>query len=197
MSEAERTLVESKSDSVKRQTQQVPSLWALFREFLVIGAVSFGGGIIAYERILLVDKRKWLSDDEFMATLAISQTTPGLISVNMALIAGDRLRGLLGAMAAAGGLILPGALFVLVAGYVYTEGADHPLANLLLVAIAAAATGMLGSVTYKIGADHFKHLKPLAIIGGTFILMSLVKLSLIWVMLIMAPIALFLYRPKS
>ena len=100
MSEAERTLVASKSDSVKRQTQQVPSLWALFREFLVIGAVSFGGGIIAYERILLVDKRKWLSDDEFMATLAISQTTPGLISVNMALIAGDRLRGLLGATGA-------------------------------------------------------------------------------------------------
>ena len=108
------------SDSAPTQTTP---LWLIFREFLLIGAVSFGGGIVAYERILLVDKRKWLTPDDFMATLAISQTMPGLNSVNLALLAGDRLRGFFGACVACVGLILPGGLFVLIAGVAYSEGA--------------------------------------------------------------------------
>ena len=51
-------------------------------QFFIIEAISFGGGLIAYERILLVEKRKWLSSDAFMGYLAISQTMPGLNSVN-------------------------------------------------------------------------------------------------------------------
>jgi chromate transporter len=172
-----------------------PSLWSLFIEFLLIGSVSFGGGIIAYERILLIEKRKWLSADEFMATLAISQTMPGLNSVNIAVLTGDRLRGFWGALAAATGLILPGGLFVLIAGVAYSEGEDHALVNLILAGIAACATGLLAATTYKIGTLRFRQFKSLLIIIATFVLMSIFKLSLISVLLIMAPIALFLYRP--
>lgn len=172
-------------------------LWEIFVEFLVIGAVSFGGGIVAYERILLIEKRKWLTADTFMATLAISQTMPGLNSVNLAVLAGDRLRGTLGAVAAALGLILPGGLFVLVAGVAYSSGQDHRAVNLLLAGVAAGATGLLAAITYKIGTNHFRKIKSLSIIITTFVLMSVLKLSLIWVLLIMAPIALFMYRPSA
>jgi chromate transporter len=174
-----------------------PTLWVIFREFLLIGAVSFGGGIVAYERILLVDKRKWLSPDEFMATLAISQTMPGLNSVNLALLAGDRLRGFLGAFVAATGLMLPGGLFVLIAGVAYSEGADHPVMNILLAGVAAGATGLLASITYKIGDQHFRHMRSLLMIVATFVLMSVLKLSLITVLVIMAPIGLYLFRPRA
>lgn len=173
------------------------SLWELFVEFLLIGAVSFGGGIIAYERILLIDKRKWLTADQFMATLAISQTMPGLNSVNLAVLAGNHLRGTRGAIAAAIGLMIPGSLFVLIAGVAYSEGADHPLINVLLAGVAAGATGLLAAITYKIGTNHFRHIKSLAIIVVTFMLMSVFKLSLIWVLCIMGPISLYLYRPSS
>lgn len=173
------------------------SLWLIFREFLLIGAVSFGGGIVAYERILIVDKRKWLTPDEFMATLAISQTMPGLNSVNLALLAGDRLRGFLGACVACLGLILPGGLFVLIAGVAYSEGADHPLMNIVLAGIAAGATGLLASITYKIGDQHFRQMRSLSMIVATFVLMSVLKLSLVTVLLIMAPIGLFLFRPRK
>ena len=175
----------------------LPTLLDLFTQFLVIGALSFGGGIIAYERILLIEKRKWLSADEFMATLAISQTMPGLNSVNMAVLAGDRLRGTLGAIAATFGLILPGMIFVLVAGVAYSAGADHPVVNMLLAGIAAGATGLLAAITYKIGADHFRHTKAMAIMVATYTQMSILKLSLVWVLVIMAPVALFLYRPRN
>jgi chromate transporter len=180
-------------------TQPTPkvSLVALFVEFLLIGAVSFGGGIVAYEKILLTEKRKWLSQDEFMAALAISQTMPGLNSVNLAILAGDKLRGSLGAFVAMFGLILPGSLFVMIAGYAYKEGQDHPIVNLLLAGIAACATGLLAAITYKLGADLFKQMRPLLIIGATFILMSILHLSLIWVLLIMVPVAIVIYRPRG
>jgi chromate transporter len=159
--------------------------------------VSFGGGIVAYEKILLTEKKKWLSQDAFMAALAISQTMPGLNSVNLAILAGDKLRGGLGAFVAMLGLILPGSLFVLIAGYAYSAGQDHPIVDLLLAGIAASATGLLAAITYKLGADLFKQLRPLLIIVTTFVLMSVLHLSLIWVLLVMVPIALALYRPRG
>lgn len=167
----------------------------LFIQFFIIGAVSFGGGIIAYERILLVEKRKWLSADEFMAYLAISQTMPGLNSVNMAVLAGDHLRGALGSVIATLGLILPGSIFVLGIGLIYANAGDHPSINWILGGIAAAATGLLAAITYKIGDTHWRYVKSLAIIICTFVLMSLFKLSLPYVILIMAPISIYLYRP--
>ena len=178
-------------------TDEKVSLVALFLEFLLIGAVSFGGGIVAYEKILLTEKKKWLSQDAFMAALAISQTMPGLNSVNLAILAGDKLRGGLGAFVAMLGLILPGSLFVLIAGYAYSAGQDHPIVDLLLAGIAASATGLLAAITYKLGADLFKQLRPLLIIVTTFILMSVLHLSLIWVLLIMVPLAIAIYRPRG
>lgn len=171
------------------------ALYDLFWQFLIIGAVSFGGGIIAYERIILIDKRKWLTSDEFMAYLAISQTMPGLNSVNLAVLAGDHLRGFRGVFAATFGLILPGSLFVLIVGLAYTNNNDHPLTNILLTGIAAGACGLLAAITYRIGDQHWTHLKPLLIIISTFGLMSVAKLSLPIVLAIMAPIAIYLYRP--
>jgi chromate transporter len=172
------------------------SLKDLFVQFLIIGAVSFGGGIIAYERILLIEKRKWLTADEFMAYLAISQTMPGLNSVNLAVLAGDHLRGLLGAIVATIGLIIPGSLFVLLVGIAYTNNSNHPLSNLILTGVAAGACGLLAAITYRIGDGQWKQLKSLCIIVCTFGLMSIAKLSLPLVLLIMAPIAIYLYRPS-
>jgi chromate transporter len=182
--------------AVSGEVQPLPTLFELFWQFMVIGAVSFGGGIIAYEQILLVEKKKWLDLDDFMATLAISQTMPGLNSVNMAVLTGDRLRGVLGAIAAGLGLILPGAAFVLIVGIAYMAKPDHPIANLILAGIAAGATGLLAAITYKIGQGHLRHVISCLIIITTFVLMSIFKLPLIIVLLIMAPIALFIYRPR-
>jgi len=181
---------------VPGEAQPLPTLFELFWQFMVIGAVSFGGGIIAYEQILLVEKKKWLDLDDFMATLAISQTMPGLNSVNMAVLTGDRLRGILGAIAAGLGLILPGAAFVLIVGIAYMAKPDHPIANLLLAGIAAGATGLLAAITYKIGQGHLRHIISCVIIITTFVLMSIFKLPLAIVLLIMAPVALFIYRPR-
>ena len=178
-------------------TQPSVPLIDLFLQFLFVGAVSFGGGIIAYERILLVEKRKWLNADQFMAYLAISQTMPGLNSVNLAVLTGDYLRGMKGSIVALLGLVLPGSVLVLLLGFVYTALTDHAITVLLLTGIAAGATGLLAAVTYRIGDEHWKKPISLILIAVTFVLMSIVKLPLLEVLAIMAPISLFIYRPKG
>jgi chromate transporter len=178
-------------------TQKAVPLVDLFLQFLIVGAVSFGGGIIAYERILLVEKRKWLTADQFMAYLAISQTMPGLNSVNLAVLSGDYLRGIKGSIVALLGLVLPGSIIVLLLGFVYTALTDHAITVLLLTGIAAGATGLLAAVTYRIGDEHWKKPISLVLITITFVLMSIVKLPLLEVLAIMAPISLFIYRPKG
>ena len=178
-------------------TQPSVPLVDLFLQFLFVGAVSFGGGIIAYERILLVEKRKWLNADQFMAYLAISQTMPGLNSVNLAILTGDYLRGIKGSIIALLGLVLPGSVLVLLLGFVYTALTDHAITVLLLTGIAAGATGLLAAVTYRIGDAHWKKPISLILIAATFVLMSIVKLPLLEVLAIMAPISLFIYRPKG
>jgi len=95
------------------------------------------------------------------------------------------------------GLILPGSLFVLGIGLLYANNTDHPLANLILAGIAAAATGLLGAITYRIGEAQWHQIKSLLLIIATFLLMSIAKLSLLLVLLIMAPVALYLYRPRK
>ena len=146
------------------QMKQTPAIRSIFFEFLLIGLVSFGGGIMAYERRLLLEKRKWLTNDEFMAILAMGQTMPGLNSVNLALLSGDRIRGLAGAFAAVIGLISPGVCFVLAAAVAYSQGADYPLANVFLAGVSAGATGLIASVTLRIGRPHFKRWKSVPVI---------------------------------
>lgn len=169
----------------------------IFWQFLIVGAISFGGGIVAYLKALLVNRYKWVSNDEFIVMLSISQTIPGLNSVNIAILMGDRLRGALGAWVAALGLLLPGALTVLAIGFLYAANRDHPLANHVLGGVAAAATALLTSVTWNLGERAFKKRKSLALLVLTFVLMSIVKWPLYLVLGITLPLALFIYRPTQ
>lgn len=163
--------------------------------FLTIGAISFGGGIVAYIRNLCVTQQQWIDDDEFITMLSIGQTMPGLNAVNMSLLIGDKLRGLPGAIVATLGLILPGALIVLSIGFLYGTNSDHPLANHVLGGIAAVASALLAVISWQIGQRAFTHRKSLAMIALTFVLMSLVKWPLYVVLLVVLPFALYIYRP--
>lgn len=158
---------------------------------------QFWGGVVAYQKILLTEKRCWLSDDEFMACLAISQTMPGLNAVNIAVLTGDKLRGVLGSILAAVGLLIPSISFALVMGTLYLGNSNQPLANLTLACVGAAATGLLSAITYRLGRKQFNHFKSLLVVIASFYLMSILRLSLITVLLIMIPIALILFHPKS
>lgn len=83
--------------------------WTLFLTFAKIGAFTFGGGwaMISLIEREVVDKRKWLERTEFLDLLAVAQSLPGILAVNISVVVGDKLRSLKGAIAAALGTITP------------------------------------------------------------------------------------------
>ena len=178
-------------------TPEPITLVSLAYKFFLIGALSFGGTVIANIRDLVVEKEKWMDDQGFLLMMSISQALPGLNAVNSTILIGDRLRGGPGAFVAALGLLLPGAFCVLLLGLLYGAHSDHPLANIILGGIAAGTAALMVFVTYKVGRPSFTNLKKLSLIALTFALMSVVKLPLLVVMVLMLPLTIFVYRPTA
>ena len=89
--------------------------WQLFRSFLKIGAFTFGGGwaMISIIEREIVDNKGWIERKDFLDLLAIAQSLPGILAVNIAVAVGDKLQGGKGSMSAAIGTILPSFLIIL------------------------------------------------------------------------------------
>lgn len=87
----------------------------LFRTFFKIGAFTFGGGwaMISIIEKEIVDKHRWIKREDFLDQLAIAQSLPGILAVNISVAVGDRLRGTRGSVAAALGTIMPSFLIIL------------------------------------------------------------------------------------
>ena len=173
------------------------SLGELFRTFLVIGATSFGGGVVAYLRENLVTGRRWLDDQEFLAALEISQTLPGLNATNMSIIVGEKLCGVPGAIIAFLGMTLPGTLVIFVLGVLYGQHGDNPSVTCILNGVGAAAVGLLLSVTVQIGRKELAGVQDFILVGLTIIAVSFIHLSLLTVLLTIGAAAVWLYRPGT
>jgi chromate transporter len=173
------------------------SLGMIFRTFLTAGAISFGGGVVAYLREYTVSDTKWLDDDAFLDALEISQTLPGLNAVNMSVIIGDNLRGIPGAIVAVAGLVLPGVIVIMGLGAAWQEESHNPQVRAFLIGVAAAAVGLLSTVTLQLGHKQFVKPLDLAIIVATFLAVSILHIPLYLVLLVIGSTAVLLYRPGA
>lgn len=103
-------MTESKENNISSGTYL-----ELFTTFFKIGAFTFGGGwaMISIIEREIVDKHHWIEKDEFLDLLAIAQSLPGILAVNIAASVGDRIKGGKGSIVAALGTILPSFLIIL------------------------------------------------------------------------------------
>ena len=173
------------------------SLLSIFLEFLFIGATSFGGGVVAYLRDGLVDKRGWVSDQEFVEYLAISQSLPGLNATNMAVLVGDNLRGALGASVALLAICLPGGLLMFAAGLAYHKGGNNPMVLAALKGVAAAAIGLILATTIKLGKKSLVHVYDLVFVALTVYGVDRLHQSVPRVLIVVGLLAIFWYRPRK
>jgi chromate transporter len=179
------------------QPENNPTCPEIFRAFFRIGVTSFGGGLVAYLRDEIVTKKNWMTPDDFLAALEIGQTLPGLNSVNVAIITGRRLAGARGAISAATGLVIPGAVILVILGLLYVRFRDNRDVAAALAGIAAAAVGLLLQVTLKIGAKQFLNPLDLVFVLLTFVLVGLCHVSLPVALFLIAPFAIILRRPRK
>ena len=173
------------------------TLVEIFRAFLLIGATSFGGGVMAYLRRSLVDKHGWIDDATFVQMLAMGQSLPGLNSTNMAVLAGDRLRGTPGAVAAIAGVCLPGGLIMFVVGMLHSAHADRPLVTAMLHGVAAAAVGLVAAVAVQIGRKVLTRIDDLAFVALAVIGVNVFHLSVLVVLAVVGSLAIWWHRPRA
>ena len=129
---------------------------ALFLSMLKIGCFAFGGGyaIIALLENEFISKRNWIDHDEFLNVVAIAESTPGPIAINVSTYIGYKLKGFIGAVAATVGMCLPSFAIMYAVSLFYEQFMEIAL-------VAAAFKGIQICVVYLIASAGLKMLKKM------------------------------------
>lgn len=153
-------------------------LFVLFLTFFKIGAFTFGGGyaMLSLLENEFVEKKKWLTKEEFLDMIAIAESTPGPVAINSATYIGFKSAGFFGSAFATLGVVLPSFIII----YTISLFLDQ---FLTLSLVANAFRGIQACVVYLIGSTGLKLLKqmekkPLQIAIMSTVLVCMVAFSL-------------------
>ncbi len=156
----------------------------LFTAFNKLALQGFGG-VLPVAQTELVERRRWLTKQQFVEMLALSQVLPGPNIVNLALMFGDGHFGLRGAFAAMAGLLVVPMIIVLALTALYGQFADVPVVSGALRGMAAVAAGLVISTALKLSTTlHNNPMgRPLGLIfaGLTVAAIAWLRWPLVWV----------------
>lgn len=162
----------------------------ILKVFLKIGTFAFGGvySMLAFFERELVQRRKWLSHEEFAESVVIGQLTPGAPIVNTGIFIGYTLKKLRGALATVLGQILPSFVLVLIISYIYIKYKEIALLKAILKGVGAAVVGLIASVVYNMSGKILKDYKSIAFAVIALVCLAVFKLNPI-ILIIVATIA--------
>src|SRR3954454_22718304 len=128
------------------------SLSSLTKYFLLLGATGFGGpvALVGYMHRDLVEKRKWISDEEYKEGLALAQLAPGPLAAQLGIYLGFVHYGVLGATLAGAAFVLPSFVMVLALGIAYKLFGGLPWMQAVFYGVGAAVVGIIAVSSYKL-----------------------------------------------
>ncbi len=173
-----------------------PSLIELALTFNHIALASFGGGLSAWSREVVVVEKKWMSDEEFLSALTMCRILPGANQINMAVFVGTKFRGIPGAAAAVFGITFVPVVIILAMGIAYFSYHHLPALQSILKGAAAAAVALTFSMAIKTGKKCLSGPVPVVLFVATFVMNGILRWPLLGVLAIVAPIALLWAWPK-
>ncbi|MCQ2182645.1 MAG: chromate transporter [Bacteroidales bacterium] len=160
------------------------SLWEIFLVFAKIGAFTIGGGYMMVPAIQdEMSRRKWISEDELPDIVALAQSAPGLLTVNMAIFAGHRLRGVKGSLAATLGCIAAPFLIILAIAMFFSNFQDIPAVKSIFSGVRPAAVAIIAAYCVKL-LKRQSHWWQWAIALATMTAMIFLKISAIYILLV-------------
>jgi len=171
------------------------TLPALFRGFLSIGLSSFGGGLAAWIRREVVERRGWLDDKQFLTGYALSQLVPGATNVNLAVFIGAQLRGALGVLAALAGLMLVPTALILGIGALYLRAQATPgwsWIGTALTGMGAVAIGLNLATGIRLARRNLRGVTAALVMGATAIGIGVLRIPLFEVLVVIFPLSLAL-----
>ena len=176
----------------------------LFLAFFRVGMLGYGGGPSSIPLVHkeVVDKYKWMNDDDFADVLALGNTLPGPIATKMAGYIGYRVGGILGLINATLSTILPTIILMIVLLTTISSIKDYPWVQGMTAAVVPVVGVMLATLTW----DFFKKsqtsmgwIKSLAFIGGSFLLMEILGIhpALLIIVLLIAAVLIKDDKPEK
>ncbi|WGS51798.1 chromate transporter [Paraburkholderia sp. D15] len=165
------------------------STLGLFLIFSRIGLTSFGGGLSGWFMREFVQERRWISEEDFLDGLALSQALPGVNVKNLAIWIGYRLLGWRGAVAGFCGIVFPPAVTIVLLGVFFAAIAYLPLTRVALAGAAAAAIGLSLSMAITAARRLPRRFFPYLVFVATFAAAALFRVSLVWTVLIAGAIS--------
>lgn len=171
------------------------TLGALFKSFLAIGSMSFGGGLTGWIRRELVERRRWLDDTQFLSGYALSQMIPGATNVNLAVLIGTQLRGAIGALAALAGLMLVPLAILLLLGTFYFSAHGGGGLHLLDVALAGAGAAGIGfnlATGIRLARSNLRGISAGLVTAVIIVGVGILRMPLYLVLPVMIPASLLL-----
>ena len=162
----------------------VPTMLQLFLIFARIGLTSFGGGLSGWFLREFVRDRKWMTEEEFLNGLSLSQALPGVNVTNMAIWIGYRMLGLRGAVAGFCGIIIPPAIVIVLLSVAFASITAYEATQVALRGAAAAAIGLSLSLGLTAARRVRRAVLPAGIMVATFVAVGLLHLPLLWVVVV-------------
>ena len=126
--------------------------WNSFKTFFKIGMFTLGGGyaMIPIIESEVVDKRNWVSKEEFLDLIAIAQSCPGVFAINISIFIGYRLKKTLGAVSCALGTALPSFLIILAIAMFFHRFQDNPIVASMFRGIRPAVVALIAVPTFNL-----------------------------------------------
>ena len=176
------------------------SLLQIFGVFAKVGAFTIGGG---YAMIPIIQRemssRGWISDDELPDIIALAQSAPGVLAVNMSIFAGYKLRGVKGSIAAMIGATLPSFVAILVIAMLFSSFKDSPVVISIFKGIRPVVTSLIAVPMINMAIKNNHTWWAWAVSAGTLAAVSILKFSPIYILLviIVLAVAVTLYRERK
>ena len=176
------------------------SLWQIFAVFAKIGAFTIGGG---YAMIPIIQnemaRRGWISEEELPDIVALSQSAPGVMAVNISIFAGYRLRGVKGSIAATLGSITPSFLFILAIAMLFTTFKDNPWVEKAFKGIRPVVISLIAVPMVNMAKKCCKTWWAWALAVVALVLVAFLNVSPIYILLcvIVVSFSLTYYKEKK
>lgn len=144
----------------------------------------------------VVSRKKWVSKDEIVDILAISQSVPGVIAINTSLFVGYKVGGLPGAFIAAAGMVFPSFFTILLIATLLNEFQSLPAVQNAFSGVRAGVTALIFITAIKLGKSVIKSGSAASIAIGSFALMAFFEMHPILVIIISGLLGFIVYRRK-
>jgi chromate transporter len=157
----------------------------LFWSFFKIGAFTLGGGyaMIPLFQREVVERKRWIGEQEFLELLAVAQSAPGPIALNTAIFTGYKTKGVWGSIVAGLGMALPSFIAILLIVHFLTDFKEQPGVERVFKGIRPAVVALIVAPLWKMGKSAGISWKTIGVPVGVVLLIALAGISPIYIIL--------------